>query len=286
MRQHFNKSSEKGIIFDIQRNSFVDGPGIRTSVFLKGCNLKCAWCHNPESQSGKTEMLFYKNKCIGCGKCREVCPHSPDNCRFCGKCELYCPTDARRVCGREYTSDEVLAELVKDKSFYENSGGGVTFSGGECMLQIDFLCEMLKKCKAEGLHTAVDTAGNVEWEHFERAMKYTDLFLYDVKLFDSAEHKKYTGAGNEKILENLKRLFEAGAAVWIRIPIIGGVNDSAFEMQKIKGLLMPYNPQKIELLPYHSLGIGKSEALNKKTREFTAPCKDVMERLRAVFEQD
>lgn len=284
MRQHFNKSSEKGIIFDIQRNSFVDGPGIRTSVFLKGCNLKCAWCHNPESQSGKTEMLFYKNKCIGCGKCREVCPHSPDNCRFCGKCELYCPTDARRVCGREYTSDEVLAELVKDKSFYENSGGGVTFSGGECMLQIDFLCEMLKKCKVEGLHTAVDTAGNVEWEHFERVMKYTDLFLYDVKLFDSAEHKKYTGAGNEKILENLKRLFESGAAVWIRIPIIGGVNDSAFEMQKIKSLLMPYNPQKIELLPYHSLGIGKSEALNKKTREFTVPGKDVMERLRAVFE--
>ena len=154
----------KAMIFDIQRNSFVDGPGIRTTVFFKGCNLKCKWCHNPESQSAKRQMMFYADKCTGCGKCKEVCPNGLKSCGFCGKCELYCPNDARKICGREYTVDEVFAEIVKDKSFYDNSGGGATFSGGECMLQPDFLCEILKKCKENGIHTAVDTAGNVPWE--------------------------------------------------------------------------------------------------------------------------
>ena len=153
----------KAMIFDIQRNSFVDGPGIRTTVFFKGCNLRCKWCHNPESQSFEKQMLFYKDKCTGCGKCREVCPNHLQSCDFCGKCELYCPAEARKICGREYTSDEVLAEVIKDKAFYDNSGGGVTFSGGECMLQLDFLREILEKCKSAGIHTAVDTAGNVPW---------------------------------------------------------------------------------------------------------------------------
>ena len=276
-------TTEKGIIFDIQRNSFVDGPGIRTAVFFKGCNLKCAWCHNPESQSRKIEMMLYKNKCIGCGKCREVCPDSLKNCHFCGKCEVYCPTDARRVCGREYTTDEVMAEIVKDKSFYENSGGGVTFSGGECMLQIDFLCEMLKKCKEEGIHTAIDTAGNVPWKYFERILKYTDLFLYDIKLFDNEKHIKYTGSGNKIILDNLKKMFEAGAKVWIRIPIIGGVNDNVEEMAKIKSFLMTYQPQKIELLPYHDLGIYKYDALAMQKHIFKVPDKSMMEELKVIF---
>ena len=164
-------------IFDIQRDSFVDGPGIRTTVFFKGCNLHCAWCHNPESQSAKPQMMFYKNKCTGCGKCREKCPHNLESCDLCGKCTVYCPHDAREICGKEYTVDEVLREIRKDKTFYKTSGGGVTFSGGECMLQIEFLTKILKACKENGIHTAVDTAGHVPFEFFERIIPYTDLFL-------------------------------------------------------------------------------------------------------------
>ncbi len=141
----------KAVIFDIQRNSFVDGPGIRTTVFFKGCNLRCKWCHNPESQSSEPEIMFYADKCTGCGRCRGITAADTD---------FVCFNDAKQICGREYTADEVFAEIVKDKTFYENSGGGATFSGGECMLQIDFLCEILKKCKENGIHTAVDTAGN------------------------------------------------------------------------------------------------------------------------------
>ena len=192
-------------LFDIERNSFVDGPGIRTTVFFKGCNLKCAWCHNPESQSTKPQMMFYRDKCTGCGKCKEICP-TPDNCILCGKCTFYCPVDARKVCGKEYTVDEVFSEIIKDKSYYENSGGGVTFSGGECMLQIDFLAEILKKCKENGIHTAVDTAGHIPFESFKKILPYTDLFLYDIKIFDTQKHKQYVGVGNELILENSLRL--------------------------------------------------------------------------------
>ena len=171
-------------IFDIERNSFVDGPGIRTTVFFKGCNLKCAWCHNPESQDFNVQMMFYKDKCKSCGKCNRVCPYNLEKCDLCGKCTFYCPVDARKVCGKEYTANEVFSEIIKDKSYYDNSGGGVTFSGGECMLQIDFLLDILKKCKENGIHTAVDTAGHIPFENFEKILPYTDLFLYDIKLFD------------------------------------------------------------------------------------------------------
>ena len=207
-------------IFDIQRNSYVDGPGIRTTVFFKGCNLRCAWCHNPESQSPKPQMMFYKNKCMGCGKCKEKCPNHLESCELCGKCTLYCPHDAREICGKEYTVDEVMREILKDKAFYDHSGGGVTFSGGECMLQIDFLEDLLKECQKNGIHTAVDTAGYVPFEQFEQILPYTELILYDIKCFDSEKHKQYTGVGNELILENLKRLLATDKSVWIRIPII------------------------------------------------------------------
>ena len=192
----------KAVIFDIQRNSFVDGPGIRTTVFFKGCNMRCKWCHNPESQSAQKQMMYYKDKCTGCGKCAKVCPNQLKKCDFCGKCELYCPADARKICGKEYSADEVFNEIAKDKTFYENSGGGATFSGGECMLQIGFLCEILKKCKENGIHTAVDTAGNVPWEYFEKILPYTDIFLYDVKAFSEDLHKRGTGVSNKLILEN------------------------------------------------------------------------------------
>lgn len=270
-------------IFDIARNSFVDGPGIRTTVFFKGCNLKCAWCHNPESQAFQAEMMFYEDKCKGCGKCAEVCP-TPENCTLCGKCTFYCPVDARKVCGKEYTADEVFAEVIKDKAYYENSGGGVTFSGGECMLQIDFLTEFLKKCKENGIHTAVDTAGQIPFENFEKILPYTDLFLYDIKCFDRETHKKYVGVGNELILENLKKLFKEKAKIWIRIPVISGVNDSIEEMQFIKGFLDKNGkPEKIELLPYHAMGENKYAAIGKEVQRFTPPDDDVLNKLKAVF---
>lgn len=274
----------KATIFDILRNSFVDGPGIRTTVFFKGCNLRCKWCHNPESQSTEKQMMFYKDKCTACGKCAEVCPNHLERCDFCGKCEFYCTSGARKVCGKEYTVDKIFSEVVKDKLFYEKSGGGVTFSGGECMLQMNFLYEILKKCKENGIHTAVDTAGNVPWKYFEKILPYTDLFLYDVKAFHDEKHKQYTGVGNEIIFDNLKKLFECGASVWIRIPVIPGVNDTADEMQKIKEFLKPYKPLKIELLPYHSFGTHKYDVLNMKKHEFDVPDEKIMKELNSFFE--
>lgn len=274
----------KATIFDIERNSYVDGPGIRTTVFFKGCNLRCVWCHNPESQSPKPQMMFYKNKCTGCGKCKERCPNNLEKCGLCGKCTLYCPHDAREICGKEYTVDEVIREILKDKAFYDNSDGGVTFSGGECMLQIDFLEEILKECKKNGIHTAVDTAGYVQFEYFERILRFTDLFLYDIKCFDSEKHKQYTGVGNESILENLKRLLTTKKSVWIRIPIIPMVNDTEEELQKIKAFLEAcQSPKKIELLPYHAMGEHKYEAIGKEVQMFAVPSEEKMMRLKKIF---
>ena len=271
-------------LFDIQRNSFVDGPGIRTTVFFKGCNLHCTWCHNPESQSAKPEMMFYKNKCGNCGKCKEKCPNSLESCELCGKCTFYCPNDAREICGKEYTVDEVLREIRKDKTFYKTSGGGVTFSGGECLLQIDFLEAILKECKRNGIHTAVDTAGHVPFVCFERILPYTDLFLYDIKCYDSEKHKKYTGTSNELILSNLKRLLQSGKAIWIRIPIIPDVTDNEEELLTIKAFLSSYGcPEKVELLPYHDMGEHKYAALGRMAQTFSVPSEEKMIQLKKIF---
>ncbi len=273
-----------GIIFDIQRNSFVDGPGIRTTVFFKGCNLKCAWCHNPESQSNKIQMMFYENKCIGCGKCKEVCPYNLKKCDFCGKCELYCHNGARQICGKEMAAEEIFNEIIKDKDFYEVSDGGVTFSGGECMLQIDFLCDILKKCKENGIHTAVDTAGHVAWESFEKIMLYTDMFLYDIKLADEELHKKWTGASNKLILENLKRLTdEFKGEIIIRIPVIGGVNDNENEIKKIDKILKNIRYKNIELLPYHKMGEHKYEAMGADFEQFITPNDKNIEKFKNIL---
>ncbi len=275
----------KATIFDIQRNSYVDGPGIRTTVFFKGCNLRCAWCHNPESQSSKPQMMFYKNKCTDCGKCKEKCPNALEKCDLCGKCTIYCPHDARAICGKDYTVDEVVCEIVKDKTFYKYSDGGVTFSGGECMLQIDFLEEILKACKENGIHTAVDTAGHIPYERFEKILQYTDLFLYDVKCFDSDKHKRYAGVGNELILKNLERLLATGTPVWVRIPIIPTINASLEEMMKIKAFLeICGKPEKIELLSYHAMGEHKYSALGMCARKFDAPNSNTMEYLKSIFQ--
>ena len=271
-------------IFDIQRASFVDGPGIRTTVFFKGCNLKCKWCHNPESQSFHKQMLFYQEKCTGCGKCKEKCKNDLVSCDLCGTCALYCPNDAREICGKTYTIDEVFKEIYKDKSLYDKTGGGATFSGGECMLQIDFLIEILKKCKENGIHTAVDTAGHLPYEYFERILPYTDLFLYDVKCFDSKKHEKYVGVGNEQIFDNLKKLLSIGKKIWVRIPTIADINDSEEEMNKIKSFFTNFGwPEKVELLPYHAMGEHKYTALSRETCKFKAPDKEKLEALKNLF---
>ena len=262
-------------IFDIQRNSFVDGPGIRTTVFFKGCNLKCAWCHNPEGQSTKKEWMVYPDKCVGCGRCVGIGLESAD---------FICLHDAKIICGKEYTVDEVVREILKDKAFYEASGGGVTFSGGECMLQIDFLEAILKECKNNGVHTAVDTAGHVPFECFEQIIPYTDLFLYDVKCYDSDKHRQYTGASNELILSNLGRLLKMGIAMWVRIPIIPTVNDSEEEMLNIKKFIISCgSPEKIELLPYHAMGEHKYAAIGKQAQTFSVPSKEKISQLKRVF---
>ena len=274
----------KATIFDIVRNSYVDGPGIRTTVFFKGCNLHCIWCHNPESQSPKAELLFYSNRCSGCGRCKEKCPYSLKKCDLCGSCSLYCPQDAREICGKEYTAADIMKEILKDKTFYENSGGGVTFSGGECMLQIDFLEEILKECKNNGIHTAIDTAGHVPYEYFKRVLPYTDLFLYDIKCFDNEKHKKFTGVKNELILKNLKMLIEDGGAVNIRIPIIPDINDSIEEMRAIRDFLSACNyRESVELLPYHAMGEHKYAAIGRQAQSFSIPDKEKIAILKEVF---
>lgn len=275
----------KATVFDIERSSYVDGPGIRTTVFFKGCNLRCSWCHNPESQSRDAQMLFYKNRCTGCGRCKEKCPNGTHKCDLCGECVLYCPADAREICGRERTVREILTEVLKDKAFYEASGGGVTFSGGECMLQIDFLEEILRACRENGIHTAVDTAGCVPYEYFERIIPYTDLFLYDIKCYGSEKHRRYTGVGNELILANLKRLLADGRAVWVRIPVVPTVNDTEEEMRNIGAFLdLCGTPEKVELLPYHAMGEHKYAAVGREAAAFSVPDEETLKRLRAVFD--
>ncbi len=256
----------KATIFDIQRNSFVDGPGIRTTVFFKGCNVRCAWCHNPESQNFKKEILFYKNKCTECGRCKEL---SVDNENF------FCLNEAKQICGRKYTIQEVLNEIMKDKAYYQSSGGGVTFSGGECMLQIDFLEEILKKCKENNVHTAIDTAGNVPWESFEKIIPYTDLFLYDIKCFTETLHIKGTGVSNKLILENLKKLSDKSKGdIIIRIPVVSGFNDSAEEIMHIANFLKNIHYRDIDLLPYHKMGAHKYEALGIECSDYYIPEKE------------
>jgi pyruvate formate lyase activating enzyme len=268
----------KAILFDIERASFADGPGLRTTVFFKGCNLRCKWCHNPESWENKPQMLFYKNKCLHCGKCVEACPNNMESCSLCGKCAFYCPAYARIICGKEYTIDDVFAEVIKDKAFYKNSGGGVTFSGGECMLQIDFLEQILKRCKENKIHTAVDTAGNVPFTYFNKILPYTDLFLYDVKCFSDDLHKQGTGFSNQCILDNLMKLINiCPERVDIRIPVITDFNTSEDEFKKIadffKGNKRPHN---IELIPYHKFGENKRSALNLPEYTSICPSKEKM----------
>lgn len=265
-------------IFDIQRGSYVDGPGIRTTVFFKGCNLRCKWCHNPEGLSHSIELIHYKNKCLDCKKCLSVCENMQKSCNLCGKCAIYCPVSAREICGEKYTISELFEIIIKDKSYYESSNGGVTFSGGECMLQIDFLTEILKICKKANINTAVDTAGNVPYEYFEKIIPYTDTFLYDIKCISEDLHEKFTGVSNATIISNLKKLSKSfKGKIVVRIPLIGGFNDEDSEIFKIKDFMLQINVSNVEVLPYHKMGLHKYEALNMQSAEFYTPNKEIID---------
>ncbi len=273
-----------GIIFDIKKFAIHDGPGIRTTAFLKGCSLRCAWCHNPESIDTSQELFYTPAKCIDCGACVKVCPevcHSMnegkheflrDGCTVCGKCAEVCHAGALEMVGREMSADEVMAEVVKDRQFYETSGGGVTLSGGEPMVQPEFAGELLEKAKGEGLHTCLDTCGNVSYDRYEAVMPFVDLFLYDIKETDSARHEQFTGAGNELILENLKKLDAAGGNAIIRCPVIPGMNDREEHFRAVGALASSLkNVQGINLMAYHPLGSSKSERLGK---EYKVDCEE------------
>ena len=246
------------LIFDITRSSTVDGPGIRTTVFFKGCNLRCYWCHNPESQAPQPQLGLLMEKCVGCGVCGKVCTH-PRQCILCGACVANCPAGARKLYGKSYTADELHGIILADRDYYLPTGGGVTFSGGECMLYPEFIADLAKKCDDSGISVAIDTAGNVPWEHFEKVLPYTELFLYDIKALDPSLHRAGTGVGNALILKNLDELLRKNRRVIIRTPVIPGYNDGD-ELHKIRR----YCGERglpLELLTYHTIGEAKRSAL-------------------------
>ncbi len=264
-----------GLVFDIQRFSLHDGPGIRTTVFLKGCPMRCLWCHNPESLSDKPEIAFYKAKCIDCGRCAEACPNQAlgpgdrridrAKCRACGECVRACPAEALQMIGRLSTLSQTLDEVMRDEPFYASSGGGVTISGGEPLHQYEFSYSLLAACKRQGLHTAVETSGLGSWEKVKGLAAVTDLFLYDVKVVDPKKHKKLCRSENSVIVDNARKLAQDGVRIIYRTPIIPGLNDSADDLRNLGELILslPGEP-KLELMPYHSIGSGKYEALGMR----------------------
>ena len=259
-----------GRLFDIQRFCIHDGPGIRTTVFLKGCPLRCVWCHNPEGISPEPALSFQPEKCIGCGYCSKTCRNGAhrmadekhildrDVCVACGACTAECYANALEIVGREVSVGEVVEEVLRDRPFYETSNGGMTLSGGEPLMQIDFTEALLRAARKERLHCCVDTCGFGEFSRLERILPHVDLFLYDIKDTDNGRHVEFTGVPNPSILENLRALHDRGAAVRLRLPIIPGCNDRAdhFEAAAELANSLP-NLEGVEIMPYHRLGVGK-----------------------------
>ena len=293
-----------GLIFDIRKFSINDGPGIRTTVFFKGCPLDCWWCHNPESQSPMPEIMLWNARCIRCGTCIPRCPieaiEANENlytgvpevisvttdreiCTVCGSCVTSCAADARQIVGRKMTAAEVMAEIERDAAFYEDSQGGVTFSGGEPMMQRGFLLSLLKACKEKDIPTALDTSGFTTWEALDSVRPYVDLFLYDVKMVDDERHKRFTGVSNAPILNNLRALSDAGARIILRAPVIPGVNDDDEAAAALLDLAASLKIERIDLLPYHASAEGKYERLAKEYRLAGTPSPSE-ERMQALAE--
>lgn len=290
------RGSVEGIVFDVRRFSVHDGPGIRSTVFLKGCPLSCWWCHNPESQHSQPQVFYRPTRCIQCGRCVEACPQGaiadpqdggetdPALCIQCGVCAQVCPTEARELAGRRVTAHGLLAELERDTAFYDESGGGVTFSGGEPLQQARFLEELLPLCKAHDLHVALDTSGCAAWAVLERLRPFVDLFLYDIKLMDPEKHLRYTGVTNQLILDNLFRLSESGARIFLRVPVVPGVNDDPANLDEIGRLAASLaGVERVDLLPYHHAASVKYVNLGVEYRleDIQPPAPETMQTLAA-----
>ena len=275
---HKTDKSTSGILFDIRKYSIHDGPGIRTAVFFKGGPLRCAWCHNPESISFQPQLILHPNRCISCEACVGVCPNEAiyltkdmgqgsintdrAKCRACGTCVDVCYAEGRQLVGRRYSLDEVLAEIDGDRIFYEQSGGGVTFTGGEPTSQRPFLLPLLQAVKARGIHTALDTSGYCSWNALNEVRPFVDLFLYDLKLMDDTRHRQYTGVSNALILQNLRELSNQGCTLRVRIPIIPGINDSDKNL-RASGEFLASLPglQRVDILAYHNSAEAKYQNL-------------------------
>lgn len=290
------------LITNIQKYSIHDGKGIRTTVFFKGCPLSCRWCHNPETQDYGKELLFYEERCTGCGACAQECPNGAvmpasgkaytkrQLCSACGDCADSCVRNARQVCGRTYSVRELTEELLKDSAFYETSDGGVTLSGGEALAQDpDYLEALMCGLFRRGISINVDTCGAVPFPVFERVLPYTDTFLYDLKLMEEEKHREYTGWDNRQILENLKRLSGKGARIWIRIPVIGGVNDGETQIGRMADFLREeqIHAGQVNLIPYHKTGSGKYRQLGRDYQDnaFSVPSEERMQQLRELLGQ-
>ena len=287
-------------IINIQKYSVHDGDGIRTTIFFKGCHLRCWWCHNPESQNYKPEFMFDRAKCTGCGFCVRACKKGaiqiidgkavtdPKKCTLCGECFDYCVQEARQKVGRTYKIDELVKICEKDQIFYEQSGGGVTLSGGEVMSQdIDYLEELCKQLKKKGFNVAMDTCGHAPIKNYERLLPYVDTWLYDVKVIDDAKHKKYIGKTNETVLRNLKFIAQHGANINIRIPVVEPVNnDERSMLDIIEFLEKNVGICKVNLLPYHSTGSSKYARLGRPylAKDLKVPSKENMEALKQLFQ--
>lgn len=267
---------KKGVVFDIKRFAVDDGPGIRTTVFLKGCPLRCWWCHNPEGQLQTSELMFRKTRCTQCNECVENCvKHAlsfsdkqlivdKERCNLCGLCVEKCPTEALTLLGKELTAKEIMQEVKKDSSFYDESKGGVTFSGGEPLMQIDFLDSLLMECKARGIRTAVDTSGYAPWNTVERIADKVDLFLYDVKLINDVAHRRYAGVSNKWILNNFRRLAQRGSDIYVRFIVVPGINDGKANVIHTAEFVQSCGVEQAYLLPYHRAGIEKYRGLGRR----------------------
>jgi pyruvate formate lyase activating enzyme len=289
---HMGESSVSGRLFDVQRFSLHDGPGIRTVVFLKGCPLRCAWCANPESQEPGPQIAWFESLCVGCGRCIAACPRGAIRlddgrvrtdgrcCVACGDCAAACSRGARRLLGRDVTVNELMAAVRRDAPFFRRSGGGVTFSGGEPLSQPAFLLECLARCRRWGFHTAVETCGQARWDDLRAVAKATDLFLYDLKQLDPVRHEELTGVRNDVILENLERLLATGVEVTVRVPVIPGGNDDRQSLEALSAFVAGHpRLRRLELLPGHSLGAHKYAALDRTPPMFEPPA---LERLAAM----